>query len=178
VVEREVEEEPDGWEIRREMRREALAVGHGARRGKEVQQPRHQMPACDGGAVRGDRTGRDTIADVERVLQHRLDVARPGRPRMRVRDLAASPNQMRETGLMRRLIELAIRRPPVADEGAVEVGAEHRRRFVKAAPVLNGVDDGARGRKDPQPPEPPPDFPAGLIRTDDRAPAIWSRNTA
>ncbi len=77
---------------------------------------------------------------------------------------------MRETGLMRRLIEVAIGRPAVADEGAVEVGAEHRRGFVKSAPVLNGVHDGARGRKDPQPPEPSPDFPAGLIRTDDRAP--------
>jgi len=51
---------------------------------------------------------------------------------------------------MRRLIELAIRRPAVADEDAVELGAEHGRRFVKPASVLNGVDDRARGRKDPQ----------------------------
>jgi hypothetical protein len=136
------------------------------------------MPACDGGAVRGDLTGRDPIADGEGILQHGPHVVRPGRPRMRVRDLAASPNHVRETRLMRRLIELAIRCPAVADEGAVEVGAKDRRGFVEAASVLNGVDDGARGRKDPQPPEPPPDFPAGLIRTDDRAPAIWSRNTA
>jgi hypothetical protein len=90
---------------------------------------------------------------------------------MRLGDLAASPDQMRETGLMRRLIELAIRRPAVADEHAVELGAEHRRRFVKPAPVLNGVDDGARGRKHPQPPEPPAHCPTGLIRTDDRTAA-------
>jgi len=68
---------------------------------------------------------------------------------------------------MRRLIELAIRRPAVADEDAIELGAEHRRRFVKPAPVFNGVDDGARGRKDPQPPEPSTHFPTGFIRTDD-----------
>jgi hypothetical protein len=78
---------------------------------------------------------------------------------------------MRETCLMRRLIELAIRRPAVADEDAVELGTEYRRRFIKAAPVFNGVDDGARGRKDPQPPEPPTHFPTGFIRTADRTAA-------
>jgi hypothetical protein len=129
------------------------------------------MPACDRGAVRRDLTGRDTISNVERVLQHRLDVARPSRPRMRLGNLAASPDQMRETCLVRCMIELAIRRPAVADEDAVELGAEHRRGFGKSAPILNGVHDGARGRKDPQPPEPPTHFPTGFIRTDDRTAA-------
>ena len=45
-VEREIAEKAeDGRELRREMRREALAVGHDAGSGEEVQQPRHQMPA-------------------------------------------------------------------------------------------------------------------------------------
>jgi hypothetical protein len=86
---------------------------------------------------------------------------------MRLGDLAAPPDQMRQTGLMRRLIELAIRRPAIPHEDAVERGAEHRHRFVEPAPVLNRVDDGARGRKDPQPPEPPIHLPTGFIRTDD-----------
>jgi hypothetical protein len=67
-------------------------------RGFKVQfneQPRHQMPARDRDAVRGDLTGRNPIANVERVLWHRLDAARPSRPRMRVGDLTASPDQMR-----------------------------------------------------------------------------------
>src|SRR5262249_5674486 len=118
------------------MRREALAVWHGAGSGEEVQQPRQQVPACDRGAVRGDLTGRDTIANVQRVLQHRLDVARPSCPRMCLGDLAASSDQMRETCLMRRLIELAIRRPAVADEDAVELGAADPRRFGEPGPRL------------------------------------------
>jgi len=104
-------------------------------------------------------------------LEHCLDAARPRRPWMRLGDLAAASNQMRKAGLMRRAIELPIRRPAVAHEDATDLGAKHRRRFVKPAPVLNGVDDDARGRKDPQPPEPPPDFPTRFIRTDDRTAA-------
>jgi hypothetical protein len=81
---------------------DALAVRHGAGRSQEVQQPRQQMPAGDRGAMRRHLTGPDPIAHVERVLQHRLGGARPSRPRMRLGDLGAPPDQMRQTGLMRR----------------------------------------------------------------------------
>jgi len=171
-IQREIKQEAeDCREFGREMGGESVAVRQGTGRGKEVQEPRHQMPACDRGAVRGHVTGHDAIANGERVLQHRLDVARPGRPWMRLGDLAAASDQMRETGLMRRLIEPAIRRPAVADEDAVELGAEHGRRFVNPAPVLNGVDDRARRRKDPQPPESSAHLPTGFIGTDDRTAA-------
>jgi hypothetical protein len=55
---------------------------------------------------------------------------------MRLGDLAAPPDQMRQTGLMRRLIELAIRRPAIPHEDAIELGAEHRGRFVEPAAIL------------------------------------------
>jgi hypothetical protein len=61
--------------------------------------------------MHGDLTAPDTVAHRERVLEHGLDVARPRRARMRLGDLAGPPDQMRQTGLMRRVIELAIRRP-------------------------------------------------------------------
>lgn len=133
------------------MRRETLTVRHGTGSDEQVQEPRHQMAACDRGAMEGDRTARDTIAHRQRVLEHGLDVARPRRSRMRLGDLAAPPDQMCQTGLMRRLIELAIRRPAIPHEDTVELDAEHRRRFVEPAPVLNRVElplsvvDGASG---------------------------------
>ena len=171
-IQREVKQEAeDSREFGREMRGESMAVRQRTGRGEEVGEPRHQMPTGDRGAVRGDVTGHDAIADVECVLQHRLDVAWPGRSRMRLGNLAASPDQMREAGLMRGLSELAIRRPAVADEHAVELGAEHGRRFVEPAPVLNGVDDGARRGKHPQPPESSAHLPTGFIGTDDRTAA-------
>lgn len=127
-VEGEIKEKAeDGREFRRQMRRKTVTVRHGTGSGEQVQEPSQQMAACDCGAMRGDLTARDTIAHRERVLEHGLDVARPGRSRMRLGDLAAPPDQMGQTGLMRRLIELAIRRPPIPHEDAVELGAEHRR---------------------------------------------------
>ena len=78
------------------MRGEAVAVRHGAGRGEGIQQPRQQMPACDRGAMRGDLAGPDPIAHVECVLEHRLDMAGPRRPRMRLGDLAAAADQMRQ----------------------------------------------------------------------------------
>ena len=99
------------------------------------------MPACHGSTVRGDFTGRETIEHVERVLQQHLDTAWPHRPQVHLSKLATSSDQIREAGLMHGLIELAIRRPTVADEDAIEVGAEYRCGFVTPTLVLNGVHD-------------------------------------
>jgi len=78
---------------------------------------------------------------------------------------------MREIGLVNRLVEPTVGGPAVADQDAIELGAERRGCLVEAAPVLDGVD-GRRGRdKGPQPVQPRGDFPAGFIRRDDRTPA-------
>jgi hypothetical protein len=59
---------------------------------REDQQPPQPTPACAGGAIRGYLPGRETIAHVERVLQHRLDMS----ARVRVGDLAAAPDGLRQ----------------------------------------------------------------------------------
>lgn len=97
---------------------------------------------------------------------------------MRLGNLAAAPDQMCETRLMRRPVELPIRCPAVAHEHAIEVGAKDRGGFVEPAALLNGVDDGARGRKRPQPPQLAGDFPTRFIRTDRRTAADCSRTAS
>jgi hypothetical protein len=98
-VEGKIEEKAeDGREFRRQMRREPLTVRHGTGGGEQVQEPRHQMAACDSGAMHGDLTARDTIAHRERVLEHGLDVARPSRSGMRLGDLAAPPESTSARG--------------------------------------------------------------------------------
>jgi len=72
---------------------------------------------------------------------------------------------------MRRLIELAIRRPAVADEDTIKLGPKDGGGFGETASVLDRVHDRTGRRKDPQPPEPAADFPTGFIRTDDRTAA-------
>jgi hypothetical protein len=89
---------------------------------------------------------------------------------MYLEDLAAAAKQMRETRLMSRLIKLPIRRPAVADQHAVEVGAEHRRGLRKPAALLNPVEDHRRGREGPQPLQVACNLPAGFIGADD-----WTR---
>jgi hypothetical protein len=153
------------------MRREPPAVGKATRGGEQMEEPRQEMPSRDGRPMHRDLARDNAVPHGERVLQQRLHVAWPDYSRMRVGDLATASDQMRETRLMGRVVELPIRRPTVAHEHAVKVGAEHGGRLLKAPPVLNGVDDRVRRRKDPQPPEPAADFPTGFIGTDDGTPA-------
>ena len=126
---------------------------------------------CDGRAMRRHLTSGDAVANVERILQHALNVLRPRGSRMRLGDLAAPADQMRQTGLMASVFEVPIRRPPIAHQHAVEIGSEHRRRFFKAASMLNRIDDRRRGGEGPQPPELACHFPTRFIRAHDRTAA-------
>jgi hypothetical protein len=148
-----------------------LTVRDRARGGDLIGESRNQVAAGDGAAVGGALARRDTVANGECLLQQRLHLTRPDRPRMRVGDLAAPSDQMRQTGLVRGLGELAIRGPAVADEHAIEIGTEHGGRFVEPAPVLNGVHDGACRREHPQPPELSAYLPTRFVRTDHRTAA-------
>lgn len=93
------------------MRRGTVAAGTVP--GDEVEQPRQQMPGSDVAAMCGDAK----IAHVECVLQHRLNAARLRRPRVRVGDVAAAPDRMRQARVMCRPIELAIGAPSRRGQG-------------------------------------------------------------
>ena len=87
-----------------------------------------------------------------------------------VPDRQATPaQQMGETGLMHRVIEAPIGRPPVAHEGAREVAPQDRGGLLEAAARQNGVDGGVRRGKGPEPVQLAADFPPGFVRTDDLA---------
>ncbi len=67
--------------------------------------------------------------------------------------------------------ELSIRRPPVADEYAGEVRAQHRGGFVETPAGLNPIHGGRRGRVGPEPLQHPADFPARFVWADHRTAA-------
>ena len=73
------------------------------------------------------------------------------------------PQQMGETRLMAGGGELPIRLPPVADEDAGIIGANHRGRLREPAPGLNDVDGRVRGDKHPEPLQIRADAPTGFI---------------
>ncbi len=68
---------------------------------------------------------------------------------------------------MQGVAKLAIRRPAVAHQHAIEIGAERRRRVVETAAGTTGVDRGVRGRERPQPLQHRADPPPGFVRGDD-----------
>ena len=72
---------------------------------------------------------------------------------------------------MPRLRELPIRRPAVADQHAVVVSAEYRRRLREPPPRVNLIDRRLRCCEGPQPLQSPIDLPAGFVGGDDRASA-------
>src|SRR5438552_5839207 len=73
-----------------------------------------------------------------------------------------------ETGLVRGVRELAVRRPAVADLDAAVAGAGDRGGLGVAAAGLDGVDGHVARDEDPEPPQPPADFPPGLVGGNDR----------
>ncbi len=78
---------------------------------------------------------------------------------------------MGQTGLMRGVGKLPVRRPAVALEDARIVGAEHPRGLGKAPAVLDRISGRVPRRKPPQPVRMAADFPAGFIGRDDGAAA-------
>jgi hypothetical protein len=85
--------------------------------------------------------------------------------------IATAPQQMCDAGLMDGAVEAAIGDPAVADQHAVEIGAEQSRGFLEAAAALNRVDRGIRCDGGPQPVRMPANFPAGFIGADHRTAA-------
>ena len=80
----------------------------------------------------------------------------------------APSEEVGKAGLMRRLLETAIRHPPIPHQHAGEVGTEHCRRLVEPRAVADGVDGRLRRGERPQPVAERVHPPAGLIRRDHR----------
>ena len=125
------------------------------------------MATRDGEAVVRDLRRAMAVTRRERRLQQRLHLRGKRMIRMVEHHRATAAQQMRQTRLMRRVGELAVRRPAVALQDAGVVGAEHPRRLRKAAPVLDRVDRRVRRRKGPEPVRMAADLPAGFIGRDD-----------
>ena len=107
------------------------------------------------------------IARGERALQDALDVRREMVLAVIGDQRATPPEQMGQTGLMNRVIEAAIGRPPVAHQRPGEVGAEDRGGLLEAAARQNGVHRRVGCGERPEPLQLAADFPARFIGTDD-----------
>jgi hypothetical protein len=161
------EETEDRGQFDGQMPGEALDVWDRAGIGEHVEQLREQMPARDVHAVGRDRAGDAAIAHSQRVMQDPRDARWQARPRMIALQEPTPPEEMRETGLMKRLEKLPIRSPAIATEPTGEVGAEDGGGIPKSAPRADRVDRRGGRREDPQPMQHRPDLPAGFIRDDD-----------
>ena len=149
-------------------RRHSTNVCPGNRvRYKESSEAREQAPAGHGEAVLGDRVRLPSITECEGVGEDRLHAGCPRTARMIRGQGARSAHQVRQTRLMQRRREAAIRRPPVSHQDAVKVGAQHLGRLVEAAPVAHAIHRSLRRGKRPQPVPHRADPPAGLVGAHD-----------
>ena len=161
---------PQKAEYRREFGGQVRgeAVG-GVQRRRFVDQPTElgeQSAASGCQTMVAQQPGVAAVAEVEAGLQDALHPGGPRAARMIGSELPRSPDQVSQTGLVQRVGEAAIRRPPVAHEHAGVVGAEHGGGSVEPAAGANGVDCRLRRGEDPQPVADGADAPAGLIRRD------------
>ena len=131
-----------------------------------------------GGPVRRDGPSGTPVADAERLLQERLDACGERGARMIAHQVATASQEMGHARLMSRRRELAVGRPAIADQHAVVVGAEDRRRRRESAPGLNPVDRRLGRGEGPQPVELPVDFPARFIGGDDGTPRMTVQRAA
>ena len=101
--------------------------------------------------VLADLAGVAAVPQRETVLQNRLHRARPRTVGIVLLQLFRAAQQVPKTGLVRRVLEAAIRHPPVAHQHAGEIAPEHCRRVVEPAAVADGVDRRLRRGERPQP---------------------------
>src|SRR5438477_175438 len=122
----------------------------------------------DGEPMPDELTRVPPLPDRERREQDAADgVRKAGGAALRDLEQAVTAAQeVRETGLVRGLRELAVRRPAVPDDDAAVAGPEDRGGLRIAAAGLDRVDGDVAGHEHPEPPEPPADLPARLVRRD------------
>ena len=145
--------------------------GHRRRRVNQPSEPGEGAAAGHGEAVVGKRARVTTGPQRQGIQQCLLDGGGPGAARVIGAQHPTPAQQMRETRLMQGLSELAIRCPSVADQHAVERGAEHGGGVRETATGPNGIHRGVGRRIRPEPVQHRADAPAGFIGTDHRAPS-------
>ena len=111
-------------------------------------------------------SGIATVAQLESVLQDGLYPGRPPAAWMIGSQVPSAAKEVSQTGLVQRAGEAPIRRPSVAHQDAVEVGAEYGGGVVEAAAGANRVGGRLRGGKGPQPVGDRAHSPARLIGRD------------
>jgi hypothetical protein len=94
---------------------------------ERVEELIEQMAPRDIEPVRRNAAGRAAIPHGEGFVQDPRDARGKARARMIALQESTTSQQMPETGLMKRVRELAIGRPAVARQAPGEVGPEHRR---------------------------------------------------
>ena len=163
--------EEHGLEFAGQVPGEALGGGQRRRGVDEPAEPGFEPSAGRREAVLADAAGVAAGPQGEGVLQDRLHGGGPGAVGMIGPQVLAAPQQMRQAGLVGRVLETAIRHPSVPHQHAREVGAEHRRRVGEPAAGADGVDRRLRGGERPQPVAGRVHAPAGLVGRDHRAAA-------
>ena len=124
-VDRRVPEEGEhGRELRVEMRGEPLGVVERWGRGDETTEAGEQAAAGRGQTAVGHSAVVTAVAQREPRLEDRFHLNGPAAAWMVVPKVLAAPEQVGQAGLVQRVTETAIRRPPVAHEHPVEVGGE------------------------------------------------------
>ena len=103
-----------------EVRDEPSNGGNPRRLVQQRRQAIDQAAAGDGDPMRGYDPSGVPVPHVQGFLEDLLNLPRQARAGMIRAQLARASDQVRETRLMRRLRELAIRCPPVADQAAGE----------------------------------------------------------
>ena len=151
------------------MRDKALHIRHDGRPVEHARELLFELSAHDGDTVLRDRARGVAIAHRQRPLQEVVHVAGNAGVRMILVQFSRPAEEMRHTRLMQGLRKLPIGRPPIADQDAPEIGAQHAGRLLESAPRQNGVDGRVRRGKDPQPVQRSVDAPARFIGDHHRA---------
>ena len=165
-IERRIKEEAeDRVKLDDEMRLKPLHLHVSTRRPREqAAEALDQLPTRDGEAVSGDRAAVITLPRGERGLEDRFDRGDKRLLRIVEQQDPAAAQQMRETRLMQRRVELPIRLPAVALQDAGVVEADDRGGLREAAAGLNRIDGRRWGDKRPEPLQVGGHAPAGFIR--------------
>ena len=168
-VDRRVPEEGEhGGECGVEMRGETLGVVERRGRVDEATEAGEQSAADRRQTVVGQAAVVAAVAQRAAGLEDGCHLTGPATVRMVVSKVLTAPEQVGQAGLVQRVVEATIRRPPVAHEHAVEVGVENGDGVVEPASGADGVDGRVRGGERPQPVADGADAPPGFVRRDHR----------
>ena len=166
------EEGEQGRRFDRQMGGEALDRGNGGSHGAEQVERLFEQPAArDGEPVRGHRASGVAIAQREGLQEAVLHTRGKWTAGMIGLEQPTPTQEMRETRLMVRVHEAAVRGPAITGEYAGELRAEDGDRIGEPTTGADGVDRGVRGGEGPEPVQRARHLPPRLVGTHDRTAA-------